>query len=65
MTSRRIVATQSRIEQCIAAGQSNGLTPQSVEMYPDGKVVIHFGGRLDATLKENPKPKGWNIAVAA
>lgn len=64
MTQRRIVPTQSRIEATIEAGQRRGLTPSSVEMYPDGKVVIHFGEQTSAMLKPTNKPKGWGIAAA-
>jgi hypothetical protein len=61
MTQRRILATQLRIEQTIETAQRKGLTPSSVEMHPDGRVVIHLGVTANATPKERKRPEGWGL----
>lgn len=55
--TRRVVASISRIEGTITAGQRQGLTATSVSHYPDGRVVVHFGEPVEqeATIQDT----GW------
>lgn len=57
-STRRIVASEKRIADAIAAGQKRGLTATKVLHYPDGTTEVQFGY---ANGKSKRKAKGWDI----
>lgn len=59
MTTRRIRANHTWIEDTITAGQRCGLTVSAVSHYPDGRCEVTFEG--GAERGKAAKPKGWNI----